>query len=101
MSESALRRRARTRYRLLISKTLQNVRCGDLKSVVCSGAIPKAKKRGKGHADRGSSMWTLVMNRARKQAERYAQAIPGDWPPFLVVVDVGHCIQLYADFTQE
>ena len=40
------------------------------------------------------------MRRARKQAERYAQAIPGEWPPFLIVVDVGHCIQLYADFTQ-
>jgi len=62
--------------------------------------VSKAKKRRKGHADRGSSMWTLVMTRARKQAERYAQAIPGEWPPFLVVVDVGHCIQLYADFTQ-
>ena len=62
--------------------------------------VTKAKKRRKGHADRGSSMWTLVMTRARKQAERYAQAIPGEWPPFLVVVDVGHCIQLYADFTQ-
>ena len=62
--------------------------------------MAKAKKRRKGHADRGSSMWTLVMTRARKQAERYAQAIPGEWPPFLVVVDVGHCIQLYADFTQ-
>jgi hypothetical protein len=30
---------------------------------------------------------------------RYAQAIPDEWPPFLIVVDVGHCMQLYADFT--
>ena len=51
--------------------------------------VTKSKNRRKGHADRGSSMWTLVMTRARKQAERYAQAIPGEWPPFLVVVDVG------------
>ena len=62
--------------------------------------VTKAKKHRKGHAERGSSHWGLVMRRARMQAERYAQAIPGEWPPFLAVVDVGHCIQLYADFTQ-
>ena len=62
--------------------------------------VTKAKKHRKGHAERGSSHWVLVMTRARKQAERYAQAIPGEWPPFLIVADVGHCIQLYADFTQ-
>ncbi len=59
----------------------------------------KAKKIRKGHAERHSSQWTLVMNRARRQAERYAQAIPGEWPPFLIVVDVGHCMQLFADFS--
>ncbi len=59
----------------------------------------KHKKQRKGHAERGSSHWVLVMNRARKQAERYTQAIPGEWPPFLVIVDVGHCMHLYADFS--
>ena len=49
--------------------------------------VTKAKKFRKGHADRGTSGWVLVMTRARKQAERYAQAIPGEWPPFLAVVD--------------
>ena len=33
--------------------------------------------------------------------ERYAKALPVSegWPPFLVVVDVGHSIELYADFS--
>ena len=41
------------------------------------------------------------MQRARGQAERYAKALPVDhgWPPFLVIVDVGHCFELYADFS--
>jgi SAM-dependent methyltransferase len=38
---------------------------------------------------------------ARGQAERYAKALPASegWPPFLIVVDVGHSIELYADFS--
>ncbi len=59
----------------------------------------KNKKVRKGHAERGSAHWVLVMNRARKQAKDYAEAIVGEWPPFLVIVDVGYCIQLYADFS--
>jgi hypothetical protein len=38
------------------------------------------------------------MQRARGQAERYAKALP-EWPPFLVIVDVGHCFELYADLS--
>ena len=40
------------------------------------------------------------MLRARGQAEHYARALPDEYPPFLVVVDVGHCIELYADFSR-
>lgn len=40
--------------------------------------------------------------RARAQAEGYARALPAaeGRPPFLVVVDVGHVIELYAEFTR-
>ncbi len=40
--------------------------------------------------------------RARAQAEAYARALPATEgrPPFLVVVDVGHVIELYAEFTR-
>ena len=42
------------------------------------------------------------MVKARGQAEQYARALPLDegWPPFLIVVDVGHSIELFADFTK-
>ena len=40
--------------------------------------------------------------RARQQAEDYARALPAaeGRPPFVVVVDVGHVIELYAEFTR-
>ena len=43
-----------------------------------------------------------ALQRARGQAEGYARALPAEEgrPPFLIVVDVGHVIELYADFTR-
>ena len=40
--------------------------------------------------------------RARSQAEGYARALPAGEgrPPFLIVVDVGNVIELYAEFTR-
>jgi hypothetical protein len=40
--------------------------------------------------------------RARSQAEQYARALPAaeGRPPFLLVVDVGNVIELYAEFTR-
>ena len=39
---------------------------------------------------------------ARGQAELYAKNLPlvEGWPPFLVIVDVGHSIELYSDFSR-
>ena len=41
------------------------------------------------------------MIEARAQAENYARALPVDhgYPPFLLVVDVGNVIEIYADFS--
>ena len=60
---------------------------------------PRKLKRGT--AVRGTHGWDEAMLAARGQAERYAKALPASegWPPFLVVVDVGHSIELYADFS--
>ena len=43
-----------------------------------------------------------ALMRARAQAEAYARALPANEgrPPFVVVVDVGHVIELYAEFTR-
>src|SRR6266567_7094997 len=64
-----------------------------------SSRVPNRLKRGT--AVRGTHGWDEAMLAARGQAERYAKALPVSegWPPFLVVVDVGHSIELYADFS--
>lgn len=43
-----------------------------------------------------------AMLRARAQAEGYARALPAaeGRPPFVVVVDVGHTIELYSEFSR-
>lgn len=60
------------------------------------------RKARKGTAVRGTQGWDDAMLAAKGQAELYAKALPvaDGWPPFLVVVDVGHSIELFADFTR-
>ncbi len=55
----------------------------------------------RGTARRGTPGWAKAMVQAKGQAERYAKALPIDhgWPPFLLVADIGYCIEVYADFT--
>jgi hypothetical protein len=54
--------------------------------------------RGSRTAQRG---WDVMMRNARKQAEGYVFLLDADHsaPPFILVCDVGHCFELYADFT--
>ena len=61
----------------------------------------KLPERRTGSGRRGGAQWDALMRNAREQAETYAKRLPPDegWPPFLVVVDVGHVIELYADFS--
>jgi hypothetical protein len=66
------------------------------------GPSAAAAKARKGTAVRGTRGWDAAMIAARGQAERYAKELPVEegWPPFLVVVDVGHVIELFADFSR-
>ncbi len=57
-------------------------------------------QRRTGTAKRGTRSWDRAMEAARNQAERYARAIDDEWPPFLLVVDVGYCIDVFADFAR-
>lgn len=61
--------------------------------------LPEAPRTG--HGQRGTRRWDDSMIRARAQADRYAREIAREdgWPPFLLVVDVGHVIEVYADFS--
>jgi hypothetical protein len=59
-----------------------------------------AERYKRGMARRGTGQWTGAMQRAAGQAEGYAKALPDKhgWPPFLLVSDIGYCIDVYADF---
>jgi hypothetical protein len=48
---------------------------------------------------RQSAGWAQAMLRAKGQAEAYARDVPDDWPPFIIVTDIGFCFDIYADFT--
>lgn len=54
-----------------------------------------------GSGQRGGAQWDTLMRNAREQAETYAKRLPTEegWPPFLMIVDVGHVIELFADFS--
>ena len=56
-----------------------------------------------GHGKRGTRGFEDTMLRARNQADGYARAVAKEdgWPPFLLIVDVGHFIEVYADFSRQ
>ncbi len=62
-------------------------------------AKPTATKTG--HGKRGTLAFDKALERAFHQGRGYITALPADEgrPPFLIVCDVGHSIDLYAEFT--
>lgn len=60
---------------------------------------PKLIRRG--HGVRGTGGWLKAMSKAKEQADGYVRSLPPEEgrPPFLVVVDVGYCIELYSEFS--
>lgn len=56
-----------------------------------------------GHGKRGTAGFDDTMLKARNQADNYARAVSRQdgWPPFLIIVDVGNVIELYADFSRQ
>lgn len=65
----------------------------------------RLKQLKSGHGIRGTKGWDVAMQRAKEQAQRYARALPREEvahgrPPFLVVVDVGHSLALYTDWSR-
>ena len=66
------------------------------------GLLPEDAAQVKaGTATRGTRGWDSAMRAAKRQAEDYARALPKEhgWPPFVLVVDVGYVIEVYADFS--
>jgi hypothetical protein len=56
--------------------------------------------RGQRTSDRA---WDVLMLNARRQAEDYVRLLPGghEPPPFVIVCDVGHCFEIYANFRRD
>ena len=61
-------------------------------------AFPGLEPRGRRSVRTG---WDVLMRNAYEQARQYAQALPTShgWPPFILVCDVGHAIEVFADFS--
>lgn len=61
--------------------------------------VLEAKQSGK---TLDSSGWDKAMLKAHNQADQYARALPSSEgrPPFIIVVDVGRNIELYAEFSR-
>ncbi len=68
-------------------------------TAIKAGVVDKKKKSG---PLRGSGAWDDAMIRAKGQAERYVRYLPTEEPnpPFIIVCDVGHSLEIYADFSQ-
>lgn len=90
------------RKRAFVFEAKQSRWKGQAKEVLPAPGAPAvvepAGPRGRRGADRA---WDVLMLNARRQAEDYAKALPAShgWPPFLIICDVGHCFEFYADFT--
>ena len=50
-----------------------------------------------------SGSWDTLMMNARAQGESYTRLLPQahEPPPFLIVCDVGHCFEIYANFRRD
>jgi hypothetical protein len=50
-----------------------------------------------------NASWDILMNNARVQGENYTRLLPQahEPPPFLIVCDVGHCFEIYANFRRD
>ena len=70
------------------------------KKAVTTPALPGLEPPKQDARDAGRT-WDVLMLNARRQAEGYARALPTahGWPPFILVCDVGHVIETYADFS--
>lgn len=85
-----------------VFETKQGVEKKTREALSEAGREREARRR-TGHGVRGSRAWDATLVKARNQADRYIRALHSNTegrPPFLIVADVGHCIELYAEFTR-
>ncbi|MGE7468920.1 type IIL restriction-modification enzyme MmeI [Bosea sp. NPDC003192] len=89
------------RKRCFVAEAKQLRLKGQPKEILPAGSgddEPTRAPRGRRGADRGLD---VMMLNAKRQAEQYCRALPAShgWPPFIILCDVGHCFEFYADFS--
>jgi hypothetical protein len=87
---------------ILESKQFQDAKAEQSRLELAAEEIGAISKRKKSVAPvRDTDRWDDAMLKALVQAQRYARALPAGepYPPFLLVVDVGHAIEIRADFS--
>ena len=85
-----------------VCETKQGVESTGGKDMLSMAQEEAARYLKQGHGKRGTVAWDKMMKKARHQGERYIRALPAaeGRPPFLLVVDVGYVIEVYAEFTR-
>uniref|UniRef100_UPI003BA8BC40 class I SAM-dependent DNA methyltransferase n=1 Tax=Stappia sp. TaxID=1870903 RepID=UPI003BA8BC40 len=66
-------------------------------------ALPGLDTPARGRRSGANRSWDVLMMNARTQAENYVRLLPASHepPPFVLVCDVGHCIEVYANFRRD
>ncbi len=68
-----------------------------------SPTLPGLESTPRGRRASANRAWDVLMMNARAQAENYVRLLPAahEPPPFVLVCDVGHCIEIYANFRRD
>ncbi len=66
-------------------------------------SLTPPRRTRRGTAVRGTSSWDAAMYEAKGQAELYVRNLPASEhnPPFIMVVDIGHSLELFSDFSRQ
>ncbi len=85
-----------------ILEAKQSRQTGTEKEVLGQASLPTIEAVSPGRRGAHKS-WDVLMLNARQQAENYVRLLPADHesPPFVVVCDVGHCFEIYANFRRD
>jgi hypothetical protein len=87
------------RQNCFVLESKQGIERKDIEQAQQLATATREKRYRSGTATRGTTPWAVAMQRARQQAKDYAEAL-SEWPPFLIVADIGYCFDIYADFSQ-